>query len=248
MMFVKHRTEGIIFKKENFGESDQLFKIFTKDFGKIEVLGKGIRKISSKLRSGMEIFYLSEIEFVQGKIHKTLTDAICLEKFQNLRKNLKKLAIAYKIAEDLENFIKGEEPEEKIWRLLSEVFQELDDLKFKTYNLQLIYYYFFWNLISLLGYRPELHFCLACQKKLEPKGLYFSKKDGGIICQNCFQKTREGEKVSKRVVKILRIFLEKDIQILKRIMVNKEDFEKLRKISDNYYNFLFKKNYEIKNF
>jgi DNA repair protein RecO (recombination protein O) len=246
-MFVKYRTEGIIFKKENLGENDQLFKIFTKNFGKIEVLGKGIRKISSKLKSGMEIFYLSEIEFVQGKIHKTLTDAICLEKFQNLRKNLKKLAIAYKISEDLENFIKGEEPDEKIWKLLLEVFQELNNLKFKIFNLQLVYYYFFWNLISFLGHKPEVYFCLICQKKLEPKELYFNKKEGGIICQSCFQKTKEGERISKRVVKILRIFFEKDVQFLRRIKIDKEDFGKLRKISEDYSNLLFEK-YENKNF
>jgi DNA repair protein RecO (recombination protein O) len=239
---------GFIFRKEERGEADQIFKIFSKDFGRVEILGKGIRKISSKLRSGMEIFYFSEIEFVQGKIYKTLTDAIFLEKFPNLRKNLKKLAIAYKISEDLDNFIKGEEPDEKIWRLLLEVFQELENLEFKTFNLQLIYYYFFWNLISFLGQRPEVYFCLICQKKLGPKGLYFNKKEGGIVCQNCFLKIKEGEKISKRIVKILRIFFEKDIQFLRKIMVNREDLEKLKKISENYSNFLLEKNYENKNF
>ena len=75
-MFLNYRTKGFIFKKEDRGEADQLFTIYTKDFGKLEILGKAIRKISSKLRSGAETFYLSEIEFIQGKTYKTLTDAI----------------------------------------------------------------------------------------------------------------------------------------------------------------------------
>ena len=89
-MFFKYRTQGFILKKEDRGETDQLFTIFTRDFGKLEVLGKAIRKISSKLRSGMEIFYLSEIEFIQGKTYKTLTDIFLIKKFQNLRKNWRK--------------------------------------------------------------------------------------------------------------------------------------------------------------
>jgi len=47
-MFLKYRTQGLIFKKEERGEADQLFTVFTRDFGKLEVLGKAIRKISSK--------------------------------------------------------------------------------------------------------------------------------------------------------------------------------------------------------
>jgi len=68
-MFVHYRTQGLILKKEDQGEADLLFTIYTKDFGKLEILGRAIRKISSKLRSGAEIFYLSEVEFIQGKIY-----------------------------------------------------------------------------------------------------------------------------------------------------------------------------------
>jgi DNA repair protein RecO (recombination protein O) len=247
-MFLRYRTLGFVFKKEERGEVDQVFKVFSKDFGKVEILGKGIRKISSKLRSGMETFYLSEIEFVQGKIYKTLTDAVLIERFKNLRKNLKKLSVAYQISEILDNLIKGEERDEKIWNLILGTFEKLDDpnLQFKICNLQ--YYYFFWNLISFLGHKPEVYSCIVCQKKLEPKGLYFNKKEGGIVCQSCFQKIKEGERISGRVVKILRILLEKDIQFLRKVKVDKEDFENLKKISDNYFNFLSEKNYENKIF
>jgi len=69
-MFIHHRTRGFFIKKENRGETDQLFTVFTQAYGKVEILGKAIRKISSKLKSGAEIFYLSEIEFIQAKLIK----------------------------------------------------------------------------------------------------------------------------------------------------------------------------------
>jgi DNA repair protein RecO (recombination protein O) len=237
-MFIRHRNLGFVFKKEDRGEADQIFKIFTKDFGKIEVLGKGIRKISSKLRSQIDIFYLSEIEFIQGKIHKRLTDALLIEKYKNLRKSFKRLSIAYQISEVLDGLIKGEERDERIWNLILETFKNLNDpnIQFKVCNLQ--YYYFFWNFVSFLGQRPELYSCSVCQKRLIPGRIYFNEREGGTICSNCFQKKGEGREISQNLVKILRIILEKDFNYLKRLKVKEKELEELSKISDLYFHFL----------
>lgn len=189
-MFVHYRTIGLIFKKDDRGETDQLFTIYTKDFGKLEILGKAIRKISSKLRSGAELFYLSEIEFIQGKTQKTLTDTILINKFENLREDLKRLRIAYRISEVLDSLIKGPEANEKIWQLLNEAFQRLDTTNLKPITCNLIYHYFLWNLLSILGYELQLYNCAVCQKKLLPEKLYFNPKEGGIICHDCFKKVK----------------------------------------------------------
>ena len=107
-------TEGVILKMGNQGEADQFLTLFTKDFGKFEILAKSIRKIASKLRSGIELFYLSKLCFVQGKSFKILTDVILLEKFKNIRDDLKKLDIVYKILETTDSLIKDEEKDEVI--------------------------------------------------------------------------------------------------------------------------------------
>jgi DNA repair protein RecO len=151
-MFIHHRSLGLVIKKEDRGEADQLFTVYTKDFGKIEILAKSVRKISSKLRAGAEIFYLSEFEFIQGKGRKTLTDAIVIEKYNNLRQDLNRLKIAHQTAEILDDFIKGQESDERIWGLLLKVFKKINDLKISGENLSAIYYNFLFDFISLLGY------------------------------------------------------------------------------------------------
>src|SRR3989344_7846047 len=108
-MAVYYRTQGIIFKKQDRFEADRVFSIFTYDFGKLEIIARAIRKITSKLRGGIEIFSLSEIEFIQGKNRKTLTDTIAIEKFSNIIKDPDRLEISYKIGDILDNFIKGQE-------------------------------------------------------------------------------------------------------------------------------------------
>ena len=235
-MAVHYRTQGFFIKKVDRTEADQLFTIYTKDFGRLEILGKAIRKIKSKLRSGADIFYLSDIEFIQGKTQKTLTDAILIEKFENLRRNLKKLKIAYKIAEVFDELVRGQEKDEDLWNLLKETIQKLNNLQFTIYNLQLVYFYFLWNLLSILGYQPELYNCVLCQKKLIPGILYFSSKEGGIICQNCSKENREAKKIDLDTIKILRLFLEKNWPILNKLKIKEIHLKLLKNISQNYLN------------
>jgi len=254
-MFTHYRTLGFILKKVDRGETNQLFTIFTKDFGKLEILGKAIRKISSKLRLGTELFYLSEIEFIQGKAYKTLTDVILIENFPILKKDLERLPIAYRISEVLDNLIKGQEADEKIWNLLLETFKRLNNYTLYPKTYTLIYYYFLWNLLSILGYQPELYNCSLCQKKLLPEKLYLNRKEGGIICQSCFKKLKSveedkssssptraaakgEEEVDPETVKILRIILEKNWPILSKLKIEAKYLEGLASISKNYLSFL----------
>ena len=243
MPFTHYRTQGIFLKKEDRGEADQLFTIFTKDYGKLGVLGRAIRKIKSKLRSGAELFYLSEIEFIQGKSYKTLTDAISIDKFKNLRENHQKLEIAYKIADVLNSLAAPEQNDEKIWQLLLATFRKIENWKTENQKLKILYYYFLWKLFGFLGYAPELYFCTICGQKLLPETFWFLPKEGGVVCWRCFTKLsqdekKEGKEISVDSVKILRIFLKENWGFVKKIKYPPESIKNLKDITETYLQFL----------
>jgi len=238
-MFVRYRTEGLIFKKRNQEEADQLFTIYTKDFGKLKILGKAIRKTKAKLRGNVQLFFLSEIEFIQGKTYKILTDALLIKNFPEIKKDLKKLKVAHRIADLLDLLVKGQEPEEEIWNLLEEVFNKLNNLQFTIFSLQLIYYYFLWNLLTALGYRPQLYNCSLCQEKLTPEKLYFSPKAGGVICSNCAQPKKEKlVSVHPDTVKILRLILDKNYPVLEKLKIDKSNLKKIKEVSQRFLSFI----------
>jgi len=236
-MFVHYRTQGFILKITDRGEADQLLTVYTKDFGKLEILAKAVRKISSKLRPGTEIFNLSDIEFIQGKTHKTLTDAILIDKFENIRKDLKKLRIAYKITDLLNNLVSSPEPDEKIWHLLLETFKNLNT-EYKIRDaIYKIYYFFIWKLLAILGYTPELYNCVLCQKKLKPDKLFFSAREGGAICNFCkksVKSTKEIKEINIETIKILRILLKGDWGTLARLKIKVKDLQFLKAVSDYF--------------
>ena len=233
-MFTHYRTQGFILKKTDQGEADRIFTVFTSDFGKLEVLAKAVRKIKSKLRSASEIFYLSEIEFIQGKAYKTLTDAILIDNFKNLRKSLARLTVAYKISEVFDNLIKGQEPDEKIWQLLNESFKILNNSRLPHDKYRLVYYYFFWNLLSVLGYKPELYRCSSCQKKIGSENIFFSFKEGGLLCGHCKDKVKSAKPIEANVIKIIRIILKSDWFMLEKLKIGDSDLKSLGMISDYY--------------
>lgn len=231
-MSIRYRTQGFIFKKEDRAEADRVFSVFTQNFGRLEIYAKAIRKINSKLKSGIDTFYLSEIEFIQGKNRKTLTDAILIKKFNNILENPEKLEISAKIAEDLSVFIKGQEKDEKLFNLINETFEKFKNLKIE--KLEILYVYFMWNFFSELGYAPEIQKCAECKDKLNPYGLYFSNKEGGIICKKCSVADRQAVKINSDVVKILRLILKNDWQTLARLKIEELSQKLLKQVSESY--------------
>lgn len=228
-MSEKYRTIGLVFGREDRLEADKLFNVYTEDFGRIELYGKAIRKINSKLKAGLDLFYLSEIEFIQGKNHKTLTDTYLINKFENIPTDAKKTEIAFRISNVIKNFIKGHGKDNNLFSLLQESFTFING---ETKNCELIFYYFVWNFLANQGYKPEVNKCVICQCKLEPQNLFFSIKEGGVICKNCFSLNKKVNKINSDIVKLLRIILNKDWQILSKLKVQAQSLEVFKDISE----------------
>ena len=69
-MFRHYRTQGFILKKADRGEADRIFTIYTKDFGKLEILAKAERKIKSKLKGGLGLFIYQKLSLFKEKLIK----------------------------------------------------------------------------------------------------------------------------------------------------------------------------------
>ena len=240
-MFTLYRTQGIVLAKKDRGETDRLFSFYTKDFGRLELLAKSERKIKSKLRAGLELFYLSEVEFFQGKRQKTITDAILIDKFGNLRKDLEKLKVVYQISALAGKLLRGQEPENRIWRLLNEVFQKLDSSKTKGQAVVFLHHYFLWNFLSFLGYRLDFYNCFLCHKRITPGELFINPREGGLVCRNCKKKVLKAEPIDPDLVKIIRIFYKRDLPTLGRLKIKESALKDLNSMSKNYLSGILEK-------
>jgi len=62
-----YKAEGIVIKRKNFGEADRILTVFTKKYGKIKVLAKGVRRITSRRGPNVELFNQVELVLHQGR-------------------------------------------------------------------------------------------------------------------------------------------------------------------------------------
>jgi len=139
-----HRRNN--FKRIDRGEADQLLIVYTRDFGRLDVVAKGIRKIASKLRSAVEFPAVIELEFIQGKTCKTLTDAVILIPLKHLLRQPRKQDAICRIFGMTEALIKDQQPDGKIWGLLLAVLAFTDATGER--NTEAVYQYFVWHILS----------------------------------------------------------------------------------------------------
>jgi DNA repair protein RecO (recombination protein O) len=150
------KTEAIILKYSDTNEADRILTIYSKERGKINVSAKGVKKLESKLRYSIEPISYVQMILVEGKNFLILKDAVLIEQFLNIKKDLEKIKIAKKLTDFIDEAMAGEEKDEDVWFLILKTFKTLNvGGSASNITASNIIENFQKNLIKLLGYDPE---------------------------------------------------------------------------------------------
>ena len=76
--------KAIVLSRRDFRESDQIISLYTKEKGKLELLARGVKKITSKNSAHLEPFSLVDIDIAYGKEFNHLTKVQPIEYFKNI--------------------------------------------------------------------------------------------------------------------------------------------------------------------
>ena len=120
-----YKTEGIILKRVNYGEADRILTVFTKHYGKIKVLAKGVRRIKSRRGPNIELFNWVVLFLHKGKNFDLLTEAEVKNSLTSLKKNLQKVALAYYFCELVDGLCPQNQEHRKVFDLLLKTFDDL---------------------------------------------------------------------------------------------------------------------------
>ncbi|MGL5544299.1 MAG: DNA repair protein RecO [Cetobacterium sp.] len=116
MKFIK--TKGLIVKKVDFGEGDRIITVFSENFGKIDLLVKGIRKSKKRDQSSVDLLTLSDFTFYKKGDSFILNTIDPIDFFYDLKKDIEKLEVAsYILSIVNELILPGERKKEFFQRL-----------------------------------------------------------------------------------------------------------------------------------
>ncbi|MCC6458675.1 MAG: DNA repair protein RecO [Caldilineaceae bacterium] len=198
-----YRTHAVVLRRRDFRDADRILTIFTPNYGKLEVIAKGVRKTTSRKAGHLELFSHCTLMLAKGRTWDIVTEVVGVESFRNIRQDLDKISLASYISELIDCFSESDDENQPMWDLLLVTLQELDQTS-SAYNSRLLRHWFEMSLLSLTGFQPQLFQCLNCDEELAPVSNYMSLSEGGVFCPTCGQGRRDLELIEADVLKVLR--------------------------------------------
>jgi DNA repair protein RecO (recombination protein O) len=175
-----YKADAIVIRTREYGESDRLVTLFSREKGKLEAMAKGVRKPTSSQRGGTQLFTYADFLLHRGKTFDTVSQAQARESFVHLWNDFDRTIAASSMMELLDIATVREQPEPELFTLtLSFLFllKELD-----PYIAQAAYTI---KLMRLEGYLPAFDHCRECGKTLTGESVYLSAEAGGVLCSGC---------------------------------------------------------------
>lgn len=222
-----YKADGVVIGKRNFLEKDRILTLFTKEYGKMDVIAKGAR------RPGSRLSYVSDLGTIaQFHVTKTRSIDIALEAkvdfipdkaFGDLDKSNK---IFYALKTVKKAYHDGE-PHQLTYQALVELIKSTD------HNNQLGFIFFVSMVIRDLGIAPELSKCISCDRRLSKRDNFDFNLKGGI--SHCDCDTGDKEPCSVDAVKIMKLLFGRDA-VRRSAQINHGLYSELYRILSCYIN------------
>ncbi len=223
------KTSAIVLGTKPFKESSLFCSLFTKRFGKIKILAKGVRRPKSRICGTLEPFSLDEIIFYKRESKETynLSDAVVIDNFEKIRTQPQKVNAALVLCEFFDKTLPSEEPDVQGFYLLLNFLKKLHTIEDTSIKPLTLYYML--KVLSGAGVRPHLENCVRCHRSIKPHNtkIDFSIRAGGLVCDEHFDDTVTF--LNERTVDVMRrVYSDKNIPI------DSNSFEGIEKFIADY--------------
>jgi DNA repair protein RecO (recombination protein O) len=235
-----YRTEAFVIRKWDFREYDQLVTVFTKEKGKVDLIVKGSRKISSKMAGHLEPFGVVDIMVAQGKAYDRIAGTKLLENYPNLKLNLEGVALSVYFNETVNSIIHGNQTDHKVFPLIQDYYRSIDSYVSQKgdggdiHNQVLIALSYILRLLDSQGFAPVFNICFYCKNSIIEEKNYVSDRHLSVICPSCRQKEDMLYPVSTTALKVLRLINQKSFSTIKLTNFEPTAFTEVRKVINNF--------------
>jgi DNA repair protein RecO (recombination protein O) len=144
------KAEAIVLASKNLGEADKIHTLYTNKFGRLSVISKGVRKLSSRKRGSMEVFNHIRFQAIYTQGMPIISEVEVVNDYENVRKSLKKVSVAFFFADVISKITREDEPNDELFLLLGKYLSRLEHAS----KLKDLRNNFTKSVLSLLGFWP----------------------------------------------------------------------------------------------
>lgn len=229
-----HTTDAIILREHDVRETSLLATFFTRDFGRIKGLLKGVRGPKGPLGYQVQPFTLNKIVFYESKkadIH-IVSQCDLTDFFEDIRRDIVKTGYAYYFVELIDALTEANEKNTGIFDLLLNSLNLLKTGASPKRAARILEI----KLLALSGVMPRLDHCVACGAEADAKTISprFSYKFGGVICPKCTAQDASSRRILAGTVNFIDHVERAPYEKAENIKVSKDVGEELEEIMSKF--------------
>jgi DNA repair protein RecO (recombination protein O) len=171
------RTEAVVLRSIDYGETSQIVTLFTRKKGKLGVMAKGARRPKSSFGATLQPMAYTQVVFYYKPTRtlQTLSESSHVESLHRLRRDLTPITIGLRIVELVDALMETEDAQPEVFALLVRALRRLNAREPRVTNL---WPYVQLQLAQILGVAPAVE-----RERVEAvtqEGGLLSLMDGGV--------------------------------------------------------------------
>lgn len=174
-------TRGLVLRETQTKEADKILTVLTAEHGKLAVIARGARRKNSRIAAASQLLAFSELVVYERRNWFLLDEAATIALWDNVRRDVERLALASYFAEMTEAVTEENVPAGETLALLLNALYALDALDKPAEQVKAA---FELKLLSLAGYEPLTEGCAVCGNTA-PEQPLFDAQQGVVLCRGC---------------------------------------------------------------
>jgi DNA repair protein RecO (recombination protein O) len=196
------KTEALILRTRDFGESDCIVTAFSSLHGTIKGIAKGARKSSKRFVNSLNIFSHVNLEYRDRRSGDLvwLDSSELIDGFPGIRSNYTQLSTASYVVELTETLFPLNVPSQEMFSLLKWALGSISEGE----NLKRTMIVFQARAMSIGGFSINTSKCALCGRVYQGEGrALFHPSSGSIVCMGCARETAHTPAMGPRSVAVL---------------------------------------------
>lgn len=113
-----YTAHAIVLKRRSVGEADRIVTIFSKEYGRMRVYARGVRRVHSRRAPYLEIFFDVALVLYREKTWDSVTEATPIHAFSRLRESLPRVSVGYYLCELVDALLPERQEHRDVYTLL----------------------------------------------------------------------------------------------------------------------------------
>jgi DNA repair protein RecO (recombination protein O) len=232
------KTNGIVLRRINLNEADQIVTVLTEDEGKISLVAKGSRRLKNKFCGRLEPFYHLSLNYFQGRDLGHLDEAEILDVYAPLEYDLKSKGILFFIAELTAKLVADGQECRDVYALLKDYLYQFEEA-----TAEVTLHAYMVKLLTMLGFMASWNICSRSNEKINlTQPHYLSMRDASVI-RSGYEESAD-LRLTPSVIKWVNYMQKEDFQSLKRVCPSRGEQAEvsfiMQRVFGNIVNYPFK--------